>query len=367
MEYRIHPRTGDKISVIGLGSAYIFEGGPKVGIPALERALEGGINYYDLAAGDGKAFPIFGEAFSAVRKDVFYQIHFGADYSKGTYGWSLALDDVKRSIDWQLTQLRTDYIDYGFIHCQDELSDWAAYQKNGVLDHLLSLKRQGMVRHLGLSSHTPAVIGAILDEIEVDTLMFSINAAYDSGEGEYAHGGLNERTDIYKRCEREGIGISVMKPFSGGQLLDPKLSPFGRALTRAQCLQYALDRPGVLTVLPGARDVQEVEDLLTFHDLPEEARDYSVIASFDLVDTSGACVYCNHCMPCPAGLDIGLINKYYDLAQAEDVLATEHYRTLEHTAADCTGCGHCDSRCPFGVQQSERMGEIASFFHDRTV
>ena len=367
MRYRNNRKTGDRISEIGIGTAYLFEKGMSSGVEALQRAVEGGINYFDLAAGHVDTYPIFGEALAGVRKNVFYQIHFGAEYSKGVYGWSLDLDTVKRSVDRQLTELKTDYIDYGFIHCLDEIDDWGVYREHGILDYIQQLQKEGVVRHIGLSSHTPSVIQTVLDEVDVDMLMFSINAAYDSGEGEYAHGGLNERTDIYKRCEREGIGISVMKPFSGGQLLDPKLSPFGRALTRAQCLQYALDRPGVLTVLPGVRDVQEVEDLLTFHDLPEEARDYSVIASFDLVDTSGACVYCNHCMPCPAGLDIGLINKYYDLAKAEDVLATEHYRTLEHTAADCTGCGHCDSRCPFGVQQSERMGEIASFFHDRTV
>ena len=77
---------------------------------------------------------------------------------------------------------------------------------------------------------------------------------------------------------------------------------------------------------------------------------------------AGRCVYCNHCMPCPAGLDIGLINKYYDLARVGDTLAREHYLTLETTASDCVSCGHCDSRCPFSVSQSERMREIAEYF-----
>ena len=56
---------------------------------------------------------MYGEAFADVRKNILYQIHFGADYSKGTYGWSLNLDTVKRSIEKQLKELRTDYIDYG--------------------------------------------------------------------------------------------------------------------------------------------------------------------------------------------------------------------------------------------------------------
>ena len=261
-----------------------------------------------------------------------------------------------------LEQLHTDYIDYGFIHCQDEFSDWETYQKNGIFDMILDLKKQGVVRHIGLSSHTPAVIQKILDTGAVDMLMFSVNPGYDYQEGEYAFGSVEERNAVYRRCEAEGIGISCMKPFSGGQLLDASLSPFGKALTPYQCIRYALDKPGVLTVLPGASDSAEVEALLEYYNKSEEELDYSVIGTFAPAEAKGKCVYCNHCKPCPMGLDIGLINKYYDLTKAGDAMAREHYRTLEKTAKDCVGCGHCDSRCPFHVAQSERMTEIADYF-----
>ncbi len=365
MKYRINKRTGDRISEIGFGSAYLFEAGMQEGVRALETAVEGGINYFDLAAGDAAAFPIWGAALSPVRKNVLFQIHFGADYSKGTYGWSLELEDVKRSVAWQLEQLKTDYIDYGFIHCQDELSDWETYQRNGVYDYLLSLRKQGVVKHLGLSSHTPAVIQKIMDDVPIDMLMFSVNPAYDYGQGDYANGSVDERSAIYRRCEKEGVGISVMKPFSGGQLLDAKRSPFGRALTQYQCIQYCLDKPGVLTVLPGASNTEEVEKLLGFCNTAEKERDYSVIGSFAPPQASGKCVYCSHCKPCPMGIDIGLVNKYYDLSRMGDALAAEHYRTLEPNASACVGCGHCDSRCPFGVAQSERMQEINAYFEAR--
>ena len=365
MEYRINKRTGDRISEIGFGSAYLYEAGMKEGVRALETAVAGGINYFDLAAGDGSAFPIWGAALSPVRKDVMFQIHFGADYTQGTYGWSLKLDDVKRSVDWQLKQLRTDYIDYGFIHCQDEISDWETYQKNGIYDYILSLQKQGVVKHLGLSSHTPAVIQRVMDDATIDMLMFSVNPAYDYGHGEFAFGELDERSAIYRRCEKEGIGISVMKPFSGGQLLDAAQSPFKQVLTRYQCIRYALDKPGVLTVLPGASNTEEVKVLLGYCEASEDEMDYSVIGSFAPPQADGKCVYCNHCKPCPMGIDIGLVNKYYDLALAGDKLAVEHYRTLEKNASDCIGCGHCDSRCPFGVAQSTRMQEMQHYMTEQ--
>ena len=80
------------------------------------------------------------------------------------------------------------------------------------------------------------------------------------------------------------------------------------------------------------------------------------------IEAGGKCVYCNHCQPCPMGLDIALINKYYDLATAGDGMAAEHYARLDKVAGDCVGCGHCDQRCPFHVAQSERMREIAGYF-----
>lgn len=71
-----------------------------------------------------------------------------------------------------------------------------------------------------------------------------------------------------------------MKPFNAGQLLDAAASPFHRALTLAQCIQYALDRPGVLSVLQGAANVEQLAENLSYLETTPEERDYSVIGSF---------------------------------------------------------------------------------------
>ena len=362
MEYRIHKKTGDKISILGLGTSYIADTPEKDAVEALIYAHENGINYADLATAGARTFGYYGTAFASVRKEMFYQVHGGANYESGEYGWTTKLETIKRQIDWMLTELKTDYIDYGFIHCLDAASDWQAYQKHGVLDYLLDMKQAGAVRHIGLSSHTPALARHALDTGLIDQLMFSINAAYDYQHGDYANGSASERMALYRRCEAEGVGISVMKPFSGGQLLDANTSPFGQALTQYQCIQYALDKPGVLTVLPGIRDLADVKQLLGFLTASPEERDYSILGTFTPKDVTGTCVYCNHCQPCPAGLNVGLINKYYDLAASGDTMAADHYGKLEKKASVCVSCGHCDKRCPFHVAQSERMKEIAAYF-----
>lgn len=362
MNYRTLPRGGEEISILGMGSSSMGLSGEAETEATVALALENGINYFDLAASDASPFPAYGRALSGARKQVYLQIHFGADYHTGKYGWTLQRDAIRRSVDWQLHALQTDYIDFGFIHCIDETADLRQVTEGGTLEDLLRLKQEGVVRHIGLSSHTPEVAQQALDLGCIDMLMFSINPAYDYRHGEYAVGSTGERAALYRRCETEGVGISVMKAFSGGQLLQAETSPFGRALTEYQCLQYALDKPGVLTVLPGVRDRKDLRRILGFLQASPQERDYSLLGSFTPREAAGACVYCNHCQPCPAGLDVGLINKYYDLAAAGDGLAREHYLSLEKKAEACVGCGHCDSRCPFGVAQTKRMQEIRNYF-----
>lgn len=127
-------------------------------------------------------------------------------------------------------------------------------------------------------------------------------------------------------------------------------------------IEDALDKPGVLTVLLGIRGKEDLKSVLEYINANEQEKDYSIISEFTPKDVAGKCVYCNHCEPCPKGLDIGLINKYYDLALAGDNLAKDHYMNLEKTAKDCISCGHCNIRCPFKVDQVSGMKEIKEYF-----
>ena len=362
MEYRKLPHGDEQISIIGLGTSSIQAAGEKEMEETLLLAVERGINYFDMASAEAAPFPVYGRALAQYRDKIYYQIHFGANYAKGPYGWTTDLDTIKRSVDWQLNSLKTDYIDFGFIHCLDEVSDLHSVRKNDVIDYIMRLKEQGVVRHIGLSSHTPEIVHQVLDMGILDILMFSINPAYDYQQGEYGIGSAGDRMGLYRRCEKEGVGISVMKAFGGGQLLNAKTSPFHKALTEYQCIQYALDKPGVLTVLPGIRGKADLERVLGFLDSSETERDYSVIGAFTPAGAEGVCVYCNHCQPCPKGLNVGLINKYYDLALAGDMLAAGHYDKLAVKAGACVKCGHCQSRCPFHVKQEARLEEIARYF-----
>ncbi len=363
MEYRKLPHGNELISVLGLGMGGI-QHTPAEEIEAIIRkAIDNGINFFDLCAG-GAVYEPFGKAIKGQREKVFIQCHFGAVYDEnGEYGWCRDFDTIKKTFLWELETLGTDYADFGFLHCVDQDEDFDKLVEIGLLDYLKELKSNGTIRHIGFSSHTPSVANRIIDTGLVDMMMFSINPAYDFEKGdEYGIGSVSERFSLFRRCESEGVGISVMKPFFAGQLLRAEHSPFGAALSHAQCLQYAIDRPGVITAVPGVQTMEHLDTLLGFLTATAKEKDYSVIGSFDADTISGTCVYCNHCQPCPAGIDIGLVNKYYDLAMAGDAIAANHYDKLSVKADSCLRCGHCESRCPFGVKQESRMVDICRYF-----
>ena len=365
MEYRQlpHGNEREKIGVLGLGFGGIGQTAPEEIEAIVRKALDHGINFFDMCTAGATYGPV-GRAIRGRREKVFLQVHFGAVYDEnGEYGWCRDFETIKKTFLWELETLDTDYVDFGFLHCVDEAEDFDKLCEIGVLDYLKELKAKGIVRHIGFSSHTPAVANRILDTGLIDMMMFSIIPAYDLEKGdEYRIGTVNERVALFQRCQREGVGISVMKPFFAGQLLSADHSPFGEALTHTQCLQYAIDRPGVLVAVPGVQTMAHLDTLLQFLTASEEQKDYSVIGSFTADTITGTCVYCNHCQPCPAGIDIGLVNKYYDLALAGDAIAANHYTKLSVKADACLNCGHCESRCPFGVKQESRMKEIHRYF-----
>ncbi len=366
MEYRKLPRgnENEKFSVLGLGMGGIQHTLADEIEAIIGKAIDNGINFFDLCAG-GAVYAPFGRAIKGRREKVFLQMHFGAVYDKnGEYGWCRDFETIKNTFSWELDTLGTDYADFGFLHCVDEDEDFDKLTEIGVVDYLKELKKQGVVRHIGFSSHTPSVANRILDTGIADMMMFSINPAYDFEKGdEYGIGTVNERFELFRRCQREGVGISVMKPFFAGQLLTAEQSPFGVALTHNQCLQYAIDRPGVLVAVPGVQTMQHLDTLLGFLSANDAEKDYSLIGSFTAETVKGTCVYCNHCQPCPAGIDIGLVNKYYDLALAGDIIAANHYTKLSVNADACLKCGHCESRCPFSVKQESRMDAISRYFN----
>lgn len=390
MEYRVLGNTGLKVSVIGMGCEGFSEENHGMTRKLFDRAEKLGINYFDLYASNPETRRAVGEALQGRREKFIMQSHIGSIWKDGQYLRSRDLAEVKEGFEEMMNLLGTDYIDIGMIHYCDAMSDWESIVNNGVLDYARELKSSGKIRHIGLSSHNPLVAERAVKEGGIEVLMFSVNPCYDLqpasedvedlwADSTYTATYTNmdaDRERLYETCQAMGVGVTVMKAFGGGDLLDAELSPAGVALTVNQCISYALSRPAVCVVLAGAHDVFQLEESAAYVNASEEERDYgAALESFPRVSWEGHCMYCNHCAPCREYIDIASVNKFLNLAKAQGVIpgdestytklpetVREHYKVLERHGGDCVACGACEMRCPFGVKIREGMKEAALVF-----
>lgn len=379
MDYRILGRTGFKVSEIGMGCEGFLDK-PYAEVEAFVDAMEaGGVNCIDLYTPNPEFRSNLGRALRGRREKFVLQAHLCTIWKDGQYKRTRNLAEVKTGFEDQLQRLETGYVEIGMIHYVDSMEDWHTVIKSGILDYVQELKNRGRIGSAGLSSHNPAVALAAVNTGLIDVLMFSVNPCYDLlpasedveslwDEETYKAPLINidpQRQELYETCQRLGVGITVMKAFGGGDLLSNN-SPAGKALTLYQCLSYALTRPAVATVMSGARTLEELKTSIAYATASEEEKDYaSALAALPKVSWKGHCMYCGHCAPCPAGIDVAAVTKFLNLAAAQGAVpetVREHYAALPHQAGECIRCGACDKRCPFEVAAMSNMEKAAELF-----
>ena len=380
MNYRELGSTGLKVSEIAMGCEGMVEDDYGMCKKLFDAALHRGINYFDLYSPDPKLRSAIGHALKGRREKFIIQSHISSVWKDGQYMRSRVLSEVRDAFEESLRLLDVDYIDVGMIHYCDALDDWNTIIRNGILDYARELKAQGKIHYIGLSSHNPQVALKAAESESIEVLMFSVNPCYDLqpasedvedlwADEAYANHLTNmdpEREKLYEACQRMGVGITVMKCFGGGDLLNAELSPAGAALTVNQCIAYALSRPAVSCVLAGAHTIEQLNQSADYENADESERDYALaLASFPKISWEGHCMYCSHCAPCPKKIDIASVTKFLNLAQAGKNLpetVREHYAVLEHHAGECIQCGACEKRCPFNVKIRENMKEAVKVF-----
>lgn len=379
MRYRILGKTGLKVSEIGLGGEWLERHNTEEVRAVIERCEAAGINILDCWMSEPNVRTNIGLAIQGHRDRWIIQGHLGSTWQNGQYVRTRDLEKAKPAFDDLLRRLQTDYIDLGMIHFVDEKAEFDRIMNGPFFAWARELRANGVIRHIGLSTHNPDVARLAALHGEIEMILFSVNPAFDmlpatEDMNEYFSeayredlGGIApERAELYRICEQQNVGITVMKGYAGGRLFSAQTSPFGVALTPVQCLHYALTRPAVASVLVGYDTPAHVDEAVAYETATDAEKDYaSVLAGAPKHAYHGQCTYCGHCAPCPSGIDIAMVNKLYDLAVMQpEVPATlrAHYQGLSATAADCIGCGGCETRCPFGVKVVERMEKTRTLF-----
>lgn len=372
--------TGISVSAVALGCEGLSGKTAAEVKHTLDYAIAKGINFIDLYTSNPDDRSHIGDALAGKRSDFVVQGHLCTTWDNGQYRRTRRLDEVKAAFADLLRRLRTDYVDVGMIHYVDDERDFRTVIDSGIMDYARQLKREGHIRHIGLSSHNPVVARLAVESGDIEVLMFSINPCYDLqpptedcedlwDESHYTgklHNIDPARESLYELCESRGVGIDVMKTFGGGDLLSEDDSPLGKALTPVQCIEYALTRPAAAAVMVGCKTTGEIDRAVAWCLASANERDYaSAMCSAKRFSWQGHCMYCGHCAPCSAHIDIASVNKFYRLAQGRGEIpetVREHYRSLTHHASDCMECHSCETRCPFGVEIVEDMRQAAKLF-----
>lgn len=379
MTYRELGNTGLMVSELGLGCGGFEEMTKDESRAFMDVAIDSGMNYIDIYDPNPVVRDNIGYALEGRREKMMIQGHIGVCWKDGQYKRTRDVAEAKEGFEDLLKRLGTDYIEVGMIHITDTPEQWEEIEGSEFWEYVKQLKAEGKIKHIGVSSHNSNVALAAAKSGMVEVIMFSFNPAFDRLQAgcnvwdAKSYESMLEvmdsvRMELNDYCVKNGIGITVMKVFGGGgKLLKAESSPLKVALTPVQCIAYCLDKPCVSSALCGAGNVEELmEDLRYLHATAQE-KDYATTLAGAKIDKSGLgdCTYCNHCAPCPKGINIAKVNKLLDKALAAGGVSAElqaEYDAMEHHAGDCIKCGACESRCPFSVGVRERMKEAEKIF-----
>lgn len=382
MNHRILGRTGIRVSEIGIGG----EGFEKIGYAESEKmidcAMENGIDFIDIYNSNPEVRSNVGKALSRYPRESFVvEGHIGSMWENGQYRRTRDINEVAEAYGDFLERMRLKYVDIGMLHYVDTNSDYERVFGGEMIEYAKKLKKDGIIRCIGLSTHNTAIAQKAAESGLIDVILFSVNAAHDmlpatddveslftdtTFSGVAYEGVDPARSRFYHTCENEGVAITVMKGYGAGLLFDEAQSPFGKAMTPVQCLHYCLTRPAVAAVMVGAFGTDHILAAVEYETADGARKDYSgVLAGAPKRSFHGHCMYCGHCAPCASGIDVAAVNKYLDLALSQKSVPEtlrDHYSLLKHTAKECIRCGRCVKNCPFGVDVVEKMERAAELF-----
>jgi len=347
VETRRLGRTNLTVSAIGLGTEYLVDVGRQTVVSVVREAVERGVNYFDVVYAFRHYRDNLGAAFEGVRERTLIAGHLGPAETDGQYRLTRDIDECEEVFDDLLRRLRTDYVDVLFVQNVDQERDFEQIMgPGGLLGLAQRFRREGKTRFIGLSGHEVPVASKAVASGEIDVLMHPVNMSGDAAPG---------RKGLFHACKAQGVGLVGMKPFAGGELLRQKSR---HPITPVQCLSYALSQPGISALVPGVKDVHELRAVLRYLDATVEERGFSAALAAVTGTEEGTCVYCDHCLPCPAGINVGEALRL--LATAQELgrrAASAQYYALPVKASECTECGLCVERCPFKVDVISKLRE----------
>ena len=401
MTYRVHPTSGDRVSILGYGcmrwpqKKVKGDDGKEQEVidqemvnQLVDHAIKHGINYFDTSPAylRGKSEQATGIALKRYPRESYYVATKLSNFSSST--WSREAS-MKMYYD-SMRELQVDYIDYYLLHSlgNDYNNFEQRYVVNGMLVFLQEERRAGRVRHLGFSFHGGnAAFDRYLklhDEgtIHWDFVQIQMNYLdWKNADAEY----------LYNQLESRSIPVLIMEPLLGGRLSRVPDHIVRRLKTRepersvaSWAFRFVGTPKSVLTVLSGMTYMEHLQDNLATYSplelLTEEENNFlfdtaELIAKYPTIP----CNDCKYCMPCPYGIDIPSILLHYNKCVNEGNIPKsrqdENYHAMRRAflvgydravpslrqANHCIGCNECVKHCPQNIRIPRELQRIDKY------
>ena len=284
---------------------------------------------------------------------------------------------------------KTDYIDYYLLHAISSGDDFKTrFEDSGIVDFLLKEREAGRIRHFGFSFHGHQEgfdqMMALHDKYHWDFVQIQMNYI------DWEHpSGRNTRADyLYAELDKREIPIVIMEPLRGGSLANIPADLVDRLKARepqrsvaSWAFRYVGSFPRVMCALSGMTYMEHLQDnlesFLDFQPLNDEEKQLlwdiaDRMENYPLVPCTG----CQYCMPCPYGINIPGIFKFYNdnvtagtyveskeqegyaKARRKYLLAYNEAIPTVRQADHCIACRRCEKDCPQNIRIPDQLRRI---------
>lgn len=372
MEKRRFAKGNFDVSLLGFGTMRLphAQGKPaeiltKEATAMYDHAYESGVNYFDTAYmyHDNASESFTGKTLKRYPRDSFYLA------TKLPPWYIEKQSDLERIFDEQLRNCQVDYFDFYLLHCFTRTT-FLTFEKYGAHEFLLEQKKKGKLRYYGFSIHDNVeLMEKVLNRWDFDFAQIQLN---------YLDWDVINSKGLYNSLEKRGIPAIIMEPVRGGTLAKlPEAS--AKVLTdfapeksiASWAMRYAADLPGVLTVLSGMSNINQVKDnIATYNSFAplsaDERKTIDTAVEIYRKNSTIPCTTCGYCMPCPVGVNIPESFGIYNIMKngGDQVSFTNEYRNIGSGSRpdDCTNCRVCLSHCPQHIKIPEMLKEVAQVY-----
>jgi len=314
-------KTGIEINRLGFGGIPIQRVSEEHAVDAVFHAVEKGMDFIDTSRMYTTSETRIGKALSQTAKKPVI----------ATKSFNRTSDGIRKDVEISLRELQRDVIDIYQCHSINTPEDYRKITAaDGSYAGLVRAREEGLIRHIGITSHNLGVLEMVLDDDLFETIMVCFSFLEPAA-----------KEKVIPKALAKNVGIIVMKALSGGVIE-----------AAGPALKWALNHHGTL-VLVGVEDRELIDqDWNIFQGSWELTEaDRAAIDAISREHDKKFCRRCDYCLPCPSGIPIQFVMgaQTFVKRSGPGALGNPVFTSMWDKAENCLECGECMTRCPYGL------------------